>query len=85
MTKEEIRAESKAMLEDPSTWPSDILAMKRYLQTGGFPECGFIEKSERLTIVIGNMFGIVGGDSGIEGEKTYTSYDAMLDDGWEVD
>jgi hypothetical protein len=66
------------MISHPDIWPREVLCLKR----GRFPNCEFA----RMVAFRGpniHVFNDIMGSSITE--KPYTSFQAIIDDGWEVD
>jgi len=69
------REDHKAMMEDPGRWPMwpQLPLMKGKV-------CGWMLDGCKNTVFLGNIYAPLM----LEGELTYKSIDAILDDGWKV-
>lgn len=82
------RQESLSIIEDADSWVQfPILPLVKRGQ--GWPETGFLVVDRGYTIYKKNMFELVEGslNAQLEGvpTETFTSAEALLDAGWEVD
>lgn len=83
------RCDSLALMRNQDKWPlGNILPVKRrYVGEGGFPECGtliaptLLKEFTRIFVFVGTMYEPLHDQVRLE----YSSFEAVVDDGWMVD
>ncbi len=75
------RAEDIALMRDPARWPYTVLPLKRYELDTKRMECGILLLDEPK-VWLGNIYQRV---TSAHQSITYSSFDALVADGWTVD
>lgn len=91
--EEKMRQENLNMISNPATWHRyPILPIKRVNKSGGMPEFGLLLADNKPVVYMVNMWDL--GDMEIKStadiinkvkSTVYTSFEAILNDGWVVD
>jgi hypothetical protein len=90
---EQLRQDDLDMMKNPMTWHCwPILPIKKRNESGGRPEFGLLLATKKPVVYLVGMFDL--GDLGIKNtadimkkvkSTAYSSFEAILDDGWIVD
>lgn len=86
--REKVRANSLKYFKNEDLWCRwPILPVKNYKEkdSRGFPLCGVLIAEQGPKVYLINMFQLGSVDIDTVETKAYETFEAMTDDGWEVD